>query len=651
MIELRNVTVRYGAQEVLNAVGLQINRGERVGIVGPNGAGKSTLFSLVTGDMLPHGGQVLIPDSFRIALVRQQHAPSEMHEPLLDFACAGAEDLAEMERDLAALAAKLAAAGDSEKPRLLRELGEVQTAFEHRAGYSLCARAEKALCGLGFAPDSLRGPLNSFSGGWRMRAELARAMLADPDILLLDEPSNYLDLPAVEWLQDSLRSFRGTLLLISHDRYLLRSLTTLTVEVANGAVTRYAGGYDYYAQERERRYRQQLAASENQQRKREQLERFIERFKAKNTLATQAQSRVKQLARMEKIEVIRPVATRGRIRLPEPPHCGVEVVRLESAGVSYDGKRWVLRGLDFSVSRGDRVALVGYNGLGKTTLLRMIAGALEPTEGRRVLGHKVVVGYQSQDFAETMDPSATVFEVVRAAAGNSSDQDVRSLLGGFGFSGYAVEKRVQVLSGGEKVRLAFARLLVRPASLLVLDEPTTHLDIQSCEALQDALREYKGTICLVSHDIDFVRAIATNIVAMTPPGVTRYAGGYDYYKQKSEQAAGQQNAAPSEPAPETGKKPVTDKKELRRQRALERQALHERTKGLKKEVARAEKQIETYEAERARLVEQMEGAPAGMDFADLNRRLKFIEQEIADYTRRWEDAAEAMEAIEKETSG
>jgi ATP-binding cassette subfamily F protein 3 len=658
MIEIRDVSIHFGTQEVLEHVSLQVNRGERVGIVGPNGAGKSTLFGLVTGELLPYRGDVSVASGCRTGYVRQQLPVCDVHESLVDFVCAGAGDLAEMERVMADLSHRLAEADEVAQRALLRELGEVQSSFEHRAGYSLMARAEVALCGLGFDPNALRQPIGTFSGGWRMRAELARALIADPDLLLLDEPSNYLDMPAIEWLQKCLRDFKGTLLLISHDRFLLRSLTTLTVEVCGLAVTRYAGGYDFYTVERERRYRQQLAASQNQDRKREQLERFIERFRAKNTLATQAQSRIKQLAKMEKIEVIRPVQTRGRIRLRTPPHCGVEIVRLDSAGLTYDSQRWVLRGLDLTISRGEKVALVGYNGLGKTTLLRMIAGALPLSEGRRVLGHKVVVGYQSQDFAETMDPDRTVFETVRSVAGDLTEQQVRTQLGGFGFSGDAIEKRVNVLSGGEKIRLAFARLLVQPVNLLILDEPTTHLDIQACEALEEALLLYTGTLCLVSHDIDFVRKVATGIIAMTPPGVTRYPGGYDYYHEKmtSDQSSVSGGRNPDAKGQREGVKRTTDigpqtkdkvdKKELRQQRAAERQALYDQTKDLKKDVRRAEQQVAALEPERAKVLEQLANPAQVKDFMALNRKLLHIEEEIKRFTELWEKSALALEKIE-----
>jgi ATP-binding cassette, subfamily F, member 3 len=336
-----------------------------------------------------------------------------------------------------------------------------------------------------------------------MRAELARVLASNPAILLLDEPSNYLDIPAIEWLQKFLRDYAGTLIMISHDRFLLNSLTTVTIEVAHGRAERYEGNYDTYVRQREVRYHQRLAAQRNQERQREKLETFIERFKAKSTKAAQAQSKMKMLARLDAVELPKIVVSPGRIRLRPPPHCGVEVVRLENAGLTYDNVRWVLQGIDLRLTRGEKVALVGFNGLGKTTLLRMLAGRLPLSEGKRVVSHNVVIGYQSQDFAETMDPGRTVYEMVKSVASDVSDQETRTLLGGFGFSGDAIDKNVGVLSGGEKIRVAFARLLIKPPNFLVLDEPTTHLDIQARERLEEALQNFEGTMCVVSHDIDF----------------------------------------------------------------------------------------------------------------------------------------------------
>ena len=683
MIAFEHVTKQFGTQVVLADASFQVNPGERVGVVGPNGAGKSTVFNLIVSALAPDKGDVRLPAHCRIGYVHQQLNAHAVPATLLEYAENALPELQAIQTEIHALEEQLQTenpttesveerqsptAGSScrasvrsvVKAPLLRRLGELQTRFEQLGGYTLHNRAERTLSGLGFPVEWFSLPFRTLSGGWQSRAELARVLVAEPAVLLLDEPSNYLDIPSIEWLHDYLDEFKGTLLLISHDRYLLNSLCRATIEIANSRAERYPGNYDYYARERDLRYRQRLAAQKNQDRKREQLERFIERFKAKSPFATQAQSRAKQLARMEKIEIPRVAVSPGRIRLRPPPHCGAEVVRLDGAGISYDGQRWVLRGLDLSIGRGEKLALVGYNGLGKTTLLRMFAGNLPPTEGQRVLGHKVQIGYQSQDFAETMDPRASLFYTIKSTAPDVSDQEVRNLLGSFGFSGDAVEKEVGVLSGGEKIRLAFARLLVKPPNFLVLDEPTTHLDIQAAERLEEALQDYQGTICMVSHDIDFVRHVATGIIAMTPPGVTRYAGGYDYYHEKVSAAGVISHSSLVTSKKESGAKSTNDKgqmtndkpdkKALRQRRAQERQALYSQTKDFKKAIHKAEKEVERLETEKAALAQQLSRPNEKADFAALNRRLQQLQYEIDIATAKWEQATEALEKVVGENS-
>jgi ATP-binding cassette subfamily F protein 3 len=648
MIEFRDVSIHFGTQEVLRNVRLLISRGERVGIVGPNGAGKSTLFGLINGDLSPYRGDVTVPKDCRLGYVRQQLPEATEGLSLVDFALEGLGELKALSGRIREIESLLAGAGlaDEEKERLLRELGELQSGYEHRGGYRARSSAEALLCGLGFDPDGLTRPLTTFSGGWRMRAELARALVAEPDALLLDEPSNYLDIPAVEWLQRFLREFPGTLLLISHDRYLLESLTTTTVEVRSGSVTRYTGDFRYYLQEREKRYRVQESARRNQDRQIEQAERFIERFRAKNTKATQVQSRIKALEKIERIDLPPDAVDRPMIRIAPPPHCGHELLRLDDAAVTYDRQHWVLRHVNIRVEHGDRIALVGYNGMGKTTLLRLMAGQRAPGEGRRVLGHKVMIGYQSQDFAETMPPSQTVMEVVQARAAGQQVGSIRSLLGSFGFTGDEILKPCGVLSGGEKIRLAFARLFVNPPNLLLLDEPTTHLDMAGREALEEALRSYKGTICFVSHDVTFVRNIATSIIEITREGVRRFVGGYDYYREKM----GEGREAP-------GRKPATtesadrpaSRKDLRRERAQARQERARRTRQLERRLATVEQTVETLEAERSELATRLGGEGIKPDFEALNRRLLTIEEELVRYEDEWERVTDELAAAAAES--
>jgi ATP-binding cassette subfamily F protein 3 len=527
-----------------------------------------------------------------------------------------------------------------DRDAVLAHIGRLQTIYEAGGGYNTRAKAQTALCGLGLTEEKFSRQFNSFSGGWQMRAELARVIVSDPDLLLLDEPTNYLDIPAIEWLREYLKSFSGTMLLISHDRYLLNSLTTSTLEVANYQTEKYRGNYDYYVKERKLRYEQRRAAMKNQDRIREQAQRFIERFRAKNTKATLVHSKIKMLERMEEIVIPHQVISPGSIRLKKPERSGQEVARLENIGLTYDGQAWVLKGVDLSVQRGEKIAFVGLNGTGKSTFLRIIAGSLPPSEGTRTLGYNVVPGYQSQEFAETMDPELTVYETVKNV-GDATMQEVRTLLGGFGFSGDTVEKKVSVLSGGEKVRLAFARLLINPPNFLILDEPTTHLDIAAREALEVALKEFKGTICFVSHDIQFVKQVATSIAAMRPPAIKIYNGDYDYYCERMIAEN------PISVVPENSKPKDSERKIQRRERAEIVQERGRRKKELATKLSVAEKLIDVLEAEEKELISKFESGGTS-DYANINRRLYEIHIELPEALHEWETVSIQLEKLNAE---
>ena len=639
MIEFQNVTKFYGEQDVLVDASFTINPGERVGIVGPNGTGKSTLFGMILGEVQSDRGHVIVPKKTRLGHLRQELLADVGTVNLLKFTADAIDDLNVIQANIDRLDHELKNAKGADADRILKRIGTLQTEFEHLGGYELESRAEAALSGLGFSEADFSKPFKQFSGGWQMRAELARTLIAHPDILLLDEPSNYLDLPAVEWLQRYLRDFQGTLVLISHDRYLLESLTGITLEVIGGRITRFAGNYAYYLREREGRLTQQLAAKKNQDRKRAEIERFVERFRAKNTKATQVQSRIKMLEKMEDIQVPATAPELSLIQIPDPPHCGSTVIEVEQLGKTYDNQEWILRKVDLTLQREDKIALVGFNGTGKTTLLRMIAGVLEASEGKRRLGHKVIVGYQSQEFAETMPPEKTAYDIVRGGKGDSTDKEIRTILGIFGFSGDAVEKPCKVLSGGEKIRLAFARIFINPPNLLVLDEPTTHLDISGRRALEQAVTQYTGAVVLVSHDVTFVSRTANRIVAMTKPGISMYHGDYNYYREKID------GIEPASPATNVKANKGSSSKEARRERAQQREALKKKTRQLEKEITQTEKLIEDFEAEQEKLLEQLSSEQQGINFAELNQRLTTIQQELTRRNARWEDLSIELEKI------
>ena len=671
MIDFKGIAVHYGHQDVLTDVTFRVNKGDRVGVVGPNGSGKSTLFKIILGEMSTDKGEVVIECNPRIGFTRQNPQPDTPDETLLEYSLRGIPGLSEMEAEMSELECDLT------DPAKMKRYGELQTKFEHLGGYDIETRVKIALGGLGFATEEFDQPFRSFSGGWRMRAELSRVLASKPDLLLLDEPSNYLDLPAVEWLQKFLKAYDGTLMLISHDRFLLRTLTNIIVEVDAGTATRYEGNLDWYLTEREVRYEHLKAAKENQDHHREQLQRFVDRFRAQATKAAQAQSRQKLIDKIDEERIVLPkrYTNSGRLRLAEPPPSGIEMFRCENLGFAYgkqakaggEGEEWkfVFRGLEFNVTRGDKVALIGYNGLGKTTLMRIIAGVRQPTEGKAVLGHNVVPGYLSQEFAETIPPDLSVYRIAKNAwdaKGGGPEKIFRNQLGAFGFDENDVEKPSGVLSGGEKIRLAFLRLFLTAPNFLLLDEPTTHLDLDGRRLLQDALQKYSGTILLVSHDIEFVRSVATSIIEITREGIRTFPGGYDYYCEKKD-ASG----VPAAPAPRSGatssaaasrtedaagrvEEPKLSSKELRQLRAAERAKHAPRMKELKKRVETAEKKIDELQKALDEASAELFNPTPTTNFAEANRQVRTLQFEIDRYTADWEEAATELEQLKAETA-
>lgn len=641
MIDFNNVFKSYPSQDLLINTNLRINHGESVGLVGPNGAGKSTMFGLIIGEIIPDKGTVSIPKNMRLGFLRQQMPAHDQDKNLLSYVSDAIPELKQLSKKIHQIENNITKnnqPSDSE----LKKLGHLQSRYESLGGYTIKTNSEKILSGLGFTENRFDDKLSEFSGGWQMRASLARVLVADPEIMLLDEPSNYLDIPAIEWLQRFLRNFKGTLMLISHDRYLLKSLTNVTVEIAGGVVSRYSGNYDFYEQEKDKRLLSQIAAKQNQDRKKEQIERFVERFRAKNTKASQVKSRLKQLDKMEDINIASH-RNNAAIRLPAPPHSGSEVIRLEKAGIDYGDDGFKLANIDLRIERGMKVAITGYNGTGKTTLLKILAEALPLKSGKRILGHKVIIGYQAQEFSDILPPEQTLYDIVYGAMPlNANAKQVRNVLGAFGFSGDDIDKPCKVLSGGEKIRLAFARIFINPPNFLILDEPTTHLDLQTRESLQKAIREYKGTVCLVSHDIEFVRNTADTIIAMTPPGIKRYYGGYDYYCEKSES---QINTEKTSKTKETA---IDDPKKRRKERAEKRKAMSKIKSFAEKEVTKLETKIERLEKEKIEITAKIEKNQPDLDFYAVNKRLVEIQEDINELSDKWDEAACKLQEIQKD---
>jgi ATP-binding cassette subfamily F protein 3 len=651
MLQFQEVRKGYGTGEVLESATFQVQPGDRVGLVGRNGSGKSTILRLISGEEQLDKGEIIMPNRWRVGSVRQHPEPETPEQSLVDFAASGSQELQRLGKRLADLEARLAK--DGENTTILQAFGEAQSAFEAGGGYERRHRAEQALSGLGFAESAFSRPFLEFSGGWRMRAELARVLLADPDLLLLDEPTNYLDLPAIEWLRENLGGYQGTFLLVSHDRLLLNELTKITLAVEAGQVTRYVGNYDEYRRLRAEALERNAAAIARQDKKIAEIEAFAERFGAKNTKATQAKSRLKEIDRMEKISAM---AVDGdlqlRLNFPDPERSGDRVIRLTGLAAQYgDGPR-LFDGVDLTLERGMRAAIVGANGLGKTTLLRLMAGALTPAAGEVELGAKVSVGYLPQQYSELLDPSLTLMETARRKTPEKADGEIRTALGAYGFTGDDVDKTVSNLSGGEKIRLSLYLVSRDTPNLLLLDEPTTHLDIASCEALQEAIAAFAGTVCVVSHDVAFLQAVANRIVEVTPGQVSLFYGGYEYYRSKRNEPGGRgqptevRNEGPDLSGTESG----GSKKAARREAAQRRQELAKLTKPLKARIAKAEERMEALDAEEAEIVSGFEDSSlTGEQLSEANKRLAAISAERDTLTEDWEGAMMELEEIESDS--
>jgi ATP-binding cassette subfamily F protein 3 len=550
MIALDGVSKGYGGQQLLQDCTWRIGRGERIGLVGPNGAGKTTLCRILALVEETDAGRVHRDTGVTVGYLPQEVTTGEDRTVLAE-ALSGFDEVWRLESELESLAARMA--GPDADPELTDTYGEVQHRFEALGGYRLEAEAKIILGGLGFSPEGAHRPLAEFSGGWRMRAALARLLLLRPDLLLLDEPTNHLDLESLGWLENFLAAYEGSVVIVSHDRYFLNRMVTAIADLAGGSVTLYHGDYDHFLVEREARQALREARARNQAKRVAEIERFIDRFRYKASKARQVQSRVKMLDRMERIET-EAGARRIHFSFPQPPRTGRLVARLAGVRKAY-GDNVVYSGVDFLVERGDRVALVGVNGAGKSTLLKVLAGALPFDAGERALGSHVEVQYYAQHQLDLLDPTRTVLEEIELAAPDAQTSRLRTILGSFLFSGDTVEKKVAVLSGGEKARLALAKMLARPAALLCMDEPTNHLDLASKEVLEEALSGFTGTIVFISHDRYFINRIATQVVEVDHGHLTTHLGTYDDYLDHK--AAATASPAAAEPTRSPAPKPAS----------------------------------------------------------------------------------------------
>ncbi len=539
MIHLTDISKQHGSQILFQNAGLQILPGSRTGLVGPNGAGKSTVFRLITGEEEADKGEISCSKKTLIGYFSQDVADMSGCSALEEVMSASSEvlQLAEQMKEMESSMAE--PMDDDEMADLLERYGNAVEEFEHRGGYDLESRAQSLLTGLGIGPDDFNRPVETFSGGWKMRIELAKILTLNPDVLLLDEPTNHLDVESIIWLEEWLTGeFKGALLMTCHDRDFMNRIVSRIIEVGNMTATTYSGNYDFYLQEREIRKNQLMAGYRRRQEMLSKEEEFIARFAARPSHAAQVQSRIKKLEKIERI-VLPPEQRKISFEFTEPPRSGDDVVRLEQVDKTWpmvDGaEKSVFGGISGLIRRQDKIAVVGVNGAGKSTFLKVLAGQTESSRGTVTIGANVNIGYFSQHSMDILDPGKTVFETVQEAIPQAGIGVIRNLCAVFLFQGDDVDKRIANLSGGEKSRVVLVTLLARPLNLLILDEPTNHLDIQSRETLLKALQKFTGTVVLVSHDRHFLRSLVGRVFEIDHGEMRVYGGDYSYYLEKSRQ--------------------------------------------------------------------------------------------------------------------
>jgi ATP-binding cassette, subfamily F, member 3 len=645
VIDVQGIRKAFGDRVLFRNASIRIGARDRAALVGPNGSGKTTLVEMIAGIQRPDGGEITVPKDAVVGYLPQETDELRGSTVLAEVLSAG-QAMTEAGHRLEVLQRDLAETDDpADIDRLLAEFGHLQARFETLGGYSLEAEAATICAGLGFREQDLDKRVEELSGGWMMRVALAKLLLANPDCLLLDEPTNHLDLESVVWLEGFLASYEGAVVLISHDRDVMNGVATRVVEVEDQRLVSYTGNFEAFVEQRELRRAQAEAAARNQGRRIAQTERFIERFRYKNTKARQVQSRIKQLEKLERVEVPGKRSRAMKLWFPSPPRPGRVVVELADVSFSY-GEVGVYRGLHVAIERGQRVALVGPNGAGKSTLLKLVAGALAPDAGERRLGAHALVGYFAQHQIEALDPRNSVLVELQRAIPGDVEVNARDLLGRFLFSGDDVNKPVSVLSGGERTRLALARLLVQPFNLLCLDEPTNHLDIQSRDALEDALQAYEGSLVLITHDRHLIRSVADRILEVNAGRVRSYDGDYELYLYRKEREPAQ--TAEPEPASSFRVAPAPSDARARRQTSARERAVRSERRAA---VRTVERELDR-ETAKLRDLEQRLADPefyriGGDDVAAAVRRHGEIRERIALLEREWERTAEELAALDR----
>jgi len=647
MLTISQVSKGFGPQTLFTEVSLRLLSGDRVGLVGPNGTGKTTLFSIILGAAEPDAGKIEVERGTRIGFLPQESAPTG-EETVIELATS-------ISPELESIFLTLRKFEDHDAPERFEALEK----FVELDGHHLEAKAKRILAGLAFRPEDFDKPAHTLSGGWIMRAHIARLLVMEPDLLMLDEPTNHLDLETLGWFQGQLNRYSGVILTISHDREFLNGICDGIVEISHRKLHRYNGNYENYLVQKAEREAQHMAAYQNQQREIAHLESFIRRFRAKASKATQAQARIKQLEKMERIEAPESAAATIAFQFPQPQRSGQRVVTCKTVRQAYD-ELVVYKDLNLEVEKHQRIVLVGPNGAGKSTLLKILGGIVPIQSGSCELGHNVEVGYFSQQRVEVLNLERTALEEAMERVENDmTEVNVRTLMGAFLFRGDDVFKKVKVLSGGEKSRLALIKLLLAPPNLLLLDEPTTHLDMPSIDAFIKALKSYTGTIVFVSHDVHFIRAIAEHTIQIETGKITPYAGDYDYYLRKSgamsEQGglvAGLKNASPEPSKKAEEKTKIINAKERRRVGAEKRKIESANRKEIRKRVTKLESEILALEEDQSEITKLLEDPDSYSDpdkAKELNVKAARIAKKLSEKNYEWDIETENLLKLEADS--
>ena len=660
MISLDNLTVSYGGWTLFDNISFLINPKDRIGLVGRNGAGKTTLLRIITGEQQPTSGHVTLNGECTIGYLPQTMRVADT-TTLAEETAKAFDEVLRLEAEIASLTREIAERTDYESAgyeQLLHRLNDAQDHYHILGGDTREADIEKTLLGLGFKRTDFGRATSEFSGGWRMRIELAKLLLRRPSIFLLDEPTNHLDIESIQWLEEYLKNYNGAVLLISHDRAFLDNVTNRTVELSLGKVTDYKVSYSKYVVLRAERRAQQMAAYENQQRMIEKTEEFIEKFRYKPTKSNQVQSRIKQLERLERLEIEEEDLSTLNIKFPPAPRSGQIVAEINEAGMSF-GTKHVFSGANFIIEKGDKIALVGRNGEGKTTLARMLIGQLTPTEGSVRLGANVNIGYYAQNQDDLMDGEFTVYDTLDRVAVGDIRTRLRDILGAFLFRGEDIDKKVKVLSGGERARLAMARMMLEPRNLLILDEPTNHMDMRSKDILKSAIMKYDGTVVVVSHDREFLNGMVQKVYEFRDGGVKEYLGGIYYFLEKRKLESLQEierRDAPAKPAANPAANPAAKsaaQPAANRDAAASGKLTYEQRKEQEKQLRKLRRAVETVEAELAEIEKQIAAYDAKFAAATEYNKADYkayndLKARYDHQMHEWEKASYELEIVEEQ---